>query len=648
MKTASEHLNKGGVFCTKVYRSVDYNALVWAVQQLFEDVQTMKPSSSRSQSSEIFLICSGFTAPKSIDAKLFDPNYVFKEVADPGLKGPDVLHKKFDQSNKRHRTGYDDALGITLHATNSVSEFIHSKDPVRLLTDTHEMKFTENCQQYKDHPKTTEEVKLAFTDLRVLGKIDFKKLLKWRQTMIDTFHPAEVKAPKVKNDSEQKPVDIEEEIERLKLEALEKKRKELKKDRKQASKERIRQNLGMNNNAFSVDDDTELFSLEKSKVNISDVNLSEDEDFAAAMQDDTEEEAERDDGKLIVLDDNMDDEMEEDYVNFLDKRRMKKRVRGDDGIEERTASAKRDAKQKSLDSKAKGAQDDDLQAFSDDEEEGKRGEDVRTRKLKSAVQGDLEQYLQLLVNKSKSKSKKDEEDDVESVDSSDEDEEEVVGDSDDDSNSGKKVPAVGKWFDNPLFSKLSAQPKSGRKSSAETKEDEIEKDLSMPLTDREKRQEKRRKAVEKQQRKAAAHGANLADDDEADEDKVVGGKRKASAISGSNDFEVVPVEDSSSLLPRVDSRHYDTDEEDYDAQDRITTLALGTYMLRNSRKKALIDASYNRYSWNDPTGLPSWFVDDEMRHNKPQLPVPQALVDQVRTLHGLHKIFQFLISLVFY
>lgn len=149
------------------------------LQQLFEDVQTMKPSSSRSQSSEIFLVCIGFIAPKSIDAKLFDPNHVFKEVADPGLQRPDVLHKKYDESYKRQRTGYDESLGLLLRATASVSDFIMSKDPVRMLTDVHEMKFsTEDCQKYLEHPRTIEEVKLALSDLKVLGKIDFKKLLK--------------------------------------------------------------------------------------------------------------------------------------------------------------------------------------------------------------------------------------------------------------------------------------------------------------------------------------------------------------------------------------------------------------------------------------------------------------------------------------
>ena len=28
--------------------------------------------------------------------------------------------------------------------------------------------------------------------------------------------------------------------------------------------------------------------------------------------------------------------------------------------------------------------------------------------------------------------------------------------------------------------------------------------------------------------------------------------------------------------------------------------------------------------------MPAWFQDDEMKHNKPQLPVPKALVDQIK------------------
>ena len=34
LKTATDHLREGGTFCTKIYRSIDYNAIIWALQQV--------------------------------------------------------------------------------------------------------------------------------------------------------------------------------------------------------------------------------------------------------------------------------------------------------------------------------------------------------------------------------------------------------------------------------------------------------------------------------------------------------------------------------------------------------------------------------------------------------------------------------------
>jgi AdoMet-dependent rRNA methyltransferase SPB1 len=112
---------------------------------------------------------------------------------------------------------------------------------------------------------------------------------------------------------------------------------------------------------------------------------------------------------------------------------------------------------------------------------------------------------------------------------------------------------------------------------------------------------------------------------------ALGASRKAGA-SDSAEIEIVPQSAEDPLLPTVDDRSYDSDHEEYDAHDRAVTMALGTLMLRKSRQKALVDASYNRFTWNDPKDLPTWFLDDEVRHNKPQLPVPTALLDQV---HGI-------------
>lgn len=54
-------------------------------------------------------------------------------------------------------------------------------------------------------------------------------------------------------------------------------------------------------------------------------------------------------------------------------------------------------------------------------------------------------------------------------------------------------------------------------------------------------------------------------------------------------------------------------------------------MLRKHRAKDLVDAAYNRFSWNDDSDLPDWFVDDEKRHYRPQVPLPPALVEQMKS-----------------
>ncbi len=41
----------------------------------------------------------------------------------------DVMHKKYDDRT-RHRDGYSEAMGVTLHRSVSVMEFLHSDEPV--------------------------------------------------------------------------------------------------------------------------------------------------------------------------------------------------------------------------------------------------------------------------------------------------------------------------------------------------------------------------------------------------------------------------------------------------------------------------------------------------------------------------------------
>jgi AdoMet-dependent rRNA methyltransferase SPB1 len=255
------------------------------------------------------------------------------------------------------------------------------------------------------------------------------------------------------------------------------------------------------------------------------------------------------------------------------------------------------------------------------------------------------------VNAATSSSKNDAEDD--GVDSDDNYEDEALADSESES-------------DDDIQKKSRPKKKARTKKGVED-EDGLDADTvlaMMPKTDKQKRHEKRMKAIERDQRRQARRAKKLgetaadfdlvpgAGDDDADmeddllqmegitEEKkkkliearklIKAGMGSAAASNMKDEKQGFEIVEQDRPLPVKDDRKYDSENEDYDSDDYAKTMALGTMMLRQSKAKALVDASYNRFAWNDPEALPEWFVDDENRHYRPQLPIPPALLAKMK------------------
>ena len=128
LRLATEFLREGGWFVTKVFRSTEYHALLYSMQQLFKKVESTKPVASRGTSAEIYVVCAGYLAPAKIDPRLLDARHLFADYEGP-KQAIDVLSH---QKQKRNRSGYEDGTGA-LYKECPAENFILSDKPTELL-----------------------------------------------------------------------------------------------------------------------------------------------------------------------------------------------------------------------------------------------------------------------------------------------------------------------------------------------------------------------------------------------------------------------------------------------------------------------------------------------------------------------------------
>ncbi|PHH81165.1 hypothetical protein CDD80_45 [Ophiocordyceps camponoti-rufipedis] len=254
-KLATEFLVEGGTFVTKVFRSKDYNPLLWVLNQLFTKVEATKPPSSRNVSAEIFVVCRGFKAPNRLDPRLLDPKAVFAELSGAT---PNHEAKVYNpETKKRKREGYEEG-DHTQFKQVLASEFIETADPIAILGDCNQLSFDQPLggdvalAALERLPDTTPEIRDCCADLRVLGRKDFKLLLKWRLKVRNIFGLGskasagpEVAEEVAEVESMDEELNIQEELQSLRDKDQAKRKREKRKENERKQREIVRMQLNM-------------------------------------------------------------------------------------------------------------------------------------------------------------------------------------------------------------------------------------------------------------------------------------------------------------------------------------------------------------------------------------------------------------------
>ncbi|GLB36248.1 putative required for proper assembly of pre-ribosomal particles during the biogenesis of the 60S ribosomal subunit [Lyophyllum shimeji] len=610
LKLAVEFLAKGGTFVTKVFRSVDYNSLIWVFNQLFGKVEATKPPSSRNVSAEIFVVCRDFLAPKSIDPKFLDPRHVFKEVAaadpaiDKGSSANNVQANVFQPEKKRrHRDGYADG-DYTLHKTINATDFVKGKDPIAVLGTANKIAFlTEEEREWFAMDITTSDIKANCEDLKVLGKGDFKSLLKWRSAIREelgldnrTKETEELtETVEIVEDVDEEH-QISEELERLNAEAAAR----MKRERRRANELKTRTiqrmqlqmtaplDIGLEQQDLALGGQDDMFDLGGTERGLRKTGgierlIGDDGD---AVEESEEEEVEENDGEVL--------DSEEERERKVDG--LEAELDGlYDAYQERLRE--RDTKFKVKEARRARAEREDwsgIQSEHGSDDESGSEEEGGWDKMQEA--------------------KEDVSDDETSND-------EDIHSSGESTSQGVK---------RPRGADRASPSRSSKRVKLVTKQEEPK--LSMSSS----------KAAQLWFSQDVFSGLDDvdADDHEPDADSKDAASAKdwesaARVSEDDDDFEVVPQE------PDAAMDMWEAENENVDEIKQAEIRQFGLYtpetvtlaqqlVNRQTTKTQLINDGFNRYSLNSKEGLPSWFLDDEAKFYKPNLPVTKEAVIALR------------------
>lgn len=583
LRLACDFLGPNGNFVTKVFRSKDSSKLEWIFKQLFAKVDQTKPPSSRNVSAETFYVCRGFKAPKNLDPRFLDPKYAFAEVE---TAAPNNEAKVFNpEVKKRKREGYEEGDYTQFHE-KSASDFIQTEDPIAMLGSMNKLSF----EQAKNGdlalatldklPETTEEIRLCCADLKVLGRKEFKLLLRWRLKVRERFGfstkaKAAEAAAKAAADGEEvaeveemdEEMKLQEEIQKMKDSQNKDKRKDRRKENERKQKEIYRMQMHMTTpmeigmDQAGPHGDDAMFAL-KAVDKAGMVGKLAKGKMTAPVEPEKQEVEEFTDDELGDALERQLDDAYEDYQSRREERDAK-------------ARAKRARKEH---------EDGEFEGFSDNEDDSSEDEGPPPQ-------------------------------DSDSDDSDDEDESgKLITDLDNSANPANGLSRrAANFFDQDIFADIDGlddipdEPEVSRDSGIE-----MEDSASPPV----------KAAKVKVTTKAVPEEA----DSESDYEDVQGEEEEDDESDAG--FEVV--KNTQSQWDRDSDPVNDRGQPSIDIITAEAMTLAHQLATGQKTKQDLLDDNFNKYTLRDKDGLPEWFLDDEGKHSKMQRPITKEAADAIK------------------
>jgi AdoMet-dependent rRNA methyltransferase SPB1 len=527
---------------------------------------------------------------KSLDPKFLDPKSVFAELADAKPNHEERVYKP--EQKKRKRGGYEEGDWTQFHEV-PVSEFIQTVDPIAMLSTMNRLSFAQApngdiaLATIDKLPETTQEIKNCCQDLKVLGRGDFKRLLRWRLRVREIFgfsskkkdeEEKKAKAKEAEEDDEVAEIEdmddemrAQEELEKLKEKDSKSRRKQRRIENERKQKEVVRMQMNMTtpyeigmeqagpqgeDSMFAlkaVDKEGALSRIARGKMATVIEREKEESSEEEQVTDDEEDHLERD------LDEMYGEYVEQRSARDAKYRAKRARTEGEDG--EWNGFSDNDKVESSDDELVQDADSD----WSDDDEEGPK-----------ALITDL--------------------------------------DRDDGTKKGLTKRAA-RFFDQDIFKGIDGLDDLEDDDSGIDVDGDINMDEAPDATaPKLKTQLPTRPA-----KQPSPPPATFDDDSSDDENKIEEVKRDETQW----EHDDIPMKNGKPDIDIITA----------EAMTLAHQMATG-----KKSKYDLVDDSFNRYSLRDVDGLPDWFLDDENRHSKMQRPVTaagaSAIKEKLRALNA--------------